>query len=223
MRRSRLLGSAAVIVVAVVGYDLFGPWRADFRRFDADETARLETAMWRAYYERRPAALFLDLARFLRTQFHLPPCRSFVVAYHASRAAFVFKDGKSRTEYERALPDLERYFAALERVGHLGSDPRRLASVELEWWIVHRERDRHPRADLDRAVAEAAAAVYHLPVEKTLAHGRLRGEAMVIRDEKAAGGGVTEADWRRIEGLLRESYRSLSEALAAGDKPPRER
>jgi hypothetical protein len=213
-KRARIVAGTAVVLIAVVAYDLFGPWRADFCRFDPEETARLETAMWRAYYERRPAALFLDLARFLRTEFHLPPGRSLLVAYYASRAAFVFKDGKSRSDYERALPDLERYFAELERVGRLGNDPRQLAPIELEWWIVHRERDHHPRGDLDRAVAEAAAAVYHVPVERTLEHGRLRAEAMVIRDEKAAAGAVSEADWGRIEALLRESYRSLAQAVS---------
>lgn len=44
-------------------------------------------------------------------------------------------------------------------------------------------------------------------------HGRLRAEAMTIRDTKAEQGGVTEADWTRIDELLHQSWRSLHEAV----------
>jgi hypothetical protein len=41
-------------------------------------------------------------------------------------------------------------------------------------------------------------------------HGRLRAEAMTIRDTKAEAGGVTEADWQQIDQLLHRSWRSLA-------------
>src|SRR5438876_3321213 len=41
----------------------------------------------------------------VHTQFHLPPMRAVACAYRAAHAAFVFKDGRSRADYERALPD----------------------------------------------------------------------------------------------------------------------
>ncbi len=34
-----------------------------------------------------------------------------------------------------------------------------------------------------------------------------------IRDTKAESGGVTEADWARIDELLHQSWRSLSQAV----------
>jgi len=46
-----------------------------------------------------------------------------------------------------------------------------------------------------------------------LEHGRLRAEAMTIRDTKAENGGVTEADWIHINELLKESWRSLAKAV----------
>ncbi len=84
-----------------------------------------------------------------------------------------------------------------------------MAELELEWWIVHRQRDQHQPGDLDRAVAEAAAEFYKVPTEKLMAYGRYRAEAMSIRDDKAKMGGVTEEDWTRIESLLHKAYRSL--------------
>jgi len=92
-------------------------------------------------------------------------------------------------------------------------DVNRAARLELEWWIIHRERAKHPEGDLDRALAELQAEIYHVPVEKLIEHARLRAEAMRIRDTKAGAGGVTEADWTRIGEVLRESWRSLSQVV----------
>jgi len=44
-------------------------------------------------------------------------------------------------------------------------------------------------------------------------HGRLRAEAMIIRDTKAETGGVSEQDWARIDDLLHSSWRSLAAAV----------
>jgi hypothetical protein len=44
-------------------------------------------------------------------------------------------------------------------------------------------------------------------------HGRLRAEAMTLRDNKAEAGGVTEADWAKIDELLHQSWRSLAMAV----------
>jgi hypothetical protein len=38
-------------------YDLYYPRTTQMREFDPDEVARLETAMWRSYYEKRQHAL----------------------------------------------------------------------------------------------------------------------------------------------------------------------
>ena len=53
--------------------------------------------------------LYRELTELLRTQYNLPCIRSNTVAYQASKAAFAFKDGHDRAEYERALPDLVNF------------------------------------------------------------------------------------------------------------------
>ena len=89
--------------------------------------------------------------------------------------------------------------------------------MELEWWIIHRERDKYTRADLDRSLAEQQAARYNIPVEKFAEHGRLRAEAMLIRDDKWAAGGVSESDWARINELLRQTWRGLWTEVQSSD------
>lgn len=202
---------AAVAAGLAGGYDWLRPREGDLRQFDPAAVAAIETRMWRSYYDRRPAALYFNLARMLREQYRLSVTRSLVAAWDAARAAFVFKDGGSRADYERALPGLERYYRAIlsPEAGHADA-----ARLELEWWIVHRERGRRGRDALERSLAGLQAELYRLPAERFAEHARLRAEAMLLRDGRAAAGGLSEADWRRIEELLRGSWRSLHRAVS---------
>jgi hypothetical protein len=212
-RRFLVAGLIAVLLLIWAGVDLYGPRKAHLRDFDPDEVARLDTAMWRSYYARQRIRLFNQLATLLRRQYDMPLLRSNRVAYHAAKAAFVFKDGKNRSDYEKALPDLVSFYTAVREVSDTPFDVNRAARLELEWWIVHREREHHPEGDLARALAELQAEIYQVPVDKLLEHGRLRAEAMTIRDNKAETGGVTEKDWSQIDELLHASWHSLSQAI----------
>jgi hypothetical protein len=196
-----------------IAYDLNRAHSTDLRHFDADEVARLETAMWRAYYSRERVKLYTELGELLRKQYGFRYWKSQEVAYHAARAAFVFKDGRGRADYERALPDLLDFYTAIRDASHSDFDVRRAAQLELEWWIVHRERARRQPGDLERALADLAAEIYHVPAERLAEHARYRAEAMRIRDDKSAAGGVTEEDWARIDALLHASWQSLLRAV----------
>jgi hypothetical protein len=216
MKPKRILWLILVFLAALLlwaGIDLFLPRREDIRRFDPAAIARLDTVMWRSYYERRSSDLFLQLAELMRLQFHFPVLRSNRAAAYAARAAFVFKDGKNRADYERALPYLECYFQEIHDISDRPFNVRQAARLELEWWIVHRERGRHEEGDLARAVAEAAAELYQAPVDKLMEYGRFRADAMKIRDTKAVHDNVTESDWHAIESDLQSSWQSLWKAI----------
>ncbi len=215
-RKKLLLKVAAGLIIVLATwaiYDLYAPRTAHLREFDADEVARLETAMWRSYYEKRRLSLFNQLSELLRTQYNMPLLRSNLVGYYAANAAFVFKKGKQRTDYEKALPDLVRFYDAVRKISDVPFDANRAAALELEWWIIHRERAKHSPEDLPRALAALQAELYGLPAERFMEHGRLRAEAMTIRDTRAESGGVTEADWARIDDLLQQSWGLLSAAV----------
>jgi len=216
-RKPRVLVRVVVLIVALVTggvlYDLFYPRTNQMRQFDPDEVARLETAMWRSYYEKQRVRLFNEMTELLRTQYHMTPVKSNLVAYYAANAAFVFKEGKQRSDYEKALPDLIKFYTYVHNMSDIDFDVPKVSKLELEWWIIHRERAQHAPGDLDKALAELQAEIYRVPVDKLMEHGRLRAEAMTIRDTKAAAGGVTEADWARIDELLRQSWRSVAQAV----------
>jgi hypothetical protein len=209
----RIFAAVLVLLIAGVLYDLFYPRTTHLREFDADEVARLETAMWRSYYEKQRVRLFNQMTELLRSQYHMTPVKSNVVAYHAAHAAFVFKDGKERADYEKALPDLIRFYNYLHYTSDIDFDVYKTAKLELEWWIIHRERAQHAPGDLARALAELQAEIYRVPVDRVMEHGRLRAEAMTIRDTKAEQGAVTEEDWTKINELLKQSWSSLAQAV----------
>ena len=215
-RQRRWIKYSAVLIIVLLAwaaYDFYAPRRTSMREFDADEVARLETAMWRSYYSRQRVKLFRELAELLRTQYRLPLLRSNAVAYRAAKAAFVFKDGHSRADYERALPDLVSFYQSIRAVSDTDFDVERAARLELEWWIVHRERRVHAPEDLPRALADLQAELFHVPAERLAEHARLRAEAMTIRDDKADEGVVNEEDWRRIDEVLHRSWRLLHAAV----------
>jgi hypothetical protein len=205
----------AILVAGIVwaAIDLYAPRTSKLKSFNPDEVARLETAMWRSYYQKQRLKLFTELTELLRSQYNLPLLRSNTVAYQASKAAFVFKEGRGRADYEKALPNLVNFYSEIHKVSDINFDVNRAAQLELEWWIVHRERKKHAAGDLDKALAVLPAEIYQMPVEEMMEHARFRAEAMTIRDNQAEAGGVSEEDWKKIEELLRASWSSLSKAV----------
>ncbi|MDQ3012217.1 MAG: hypothetical protein M3X11_16095 [Acidobacteriota bacterium] len=202
-----------VALVAWLGFDMYGPRHHSLRDFYPNEIARLETDMWRSYYAKERLKLFNQMAELLRTQYGMPLATSNAVAYQAAQAAFVFKDGRKREDYEKALPALVKFYQAIHDGADVDFDVQKAAKLELEWWIIHRQRSKYQPGDLDRALAELPAELYRVPAERLMEHARLRGEAMTIRDKKAEEGGVSEADWAKINELLRASWQSLWTAV----------
>jgi hypothetical protein len=194
--------------------ELARPRQADIRVFDPDEVARLETAMWRSYYDRRRLPLFGQLVALLQGQFHLQPLRAVTLAGLAARAAAVFQVGGSHADYRRALPYLERYYSAIRAVSEVPFDPKRAAWLELEWWIVHREVVLRPPGELENALAALAGELYQVPAERLWAHASRRAEAMTIRDHASYRQvGVLDDDWNRIEAVLWVAWKALADEV----------
>lgn len=212
--QQRIILSGLMLLFIWIMVDIYIPIRSDIRIFDPAVVARLDAAMWRSYYERKPLVLFNQLAQMMRTQFRAPFFRSYVMAYQAARAAFVFKDGENRREYEKALPHLIDFYADIERMSSESFDVEKAAKLELEWWIIHRQRNMHKPGDLEKALAETASAIYRQPAWQFKEHAKLRAGAMHIRDTKAVNGGLRPSDWDEINRLLLDSWQSFQKAVS---------
>jgi hypothetical protein len=209
----RVAMAGLLLLSAWVAVDLYRPVRSDIRNFDYREIARMDARMWKSYYAREHLELFAQLASLLRQQYNTPFLRSYLIAFRAARAAFVFKDGKNRAQYEKALPHLVGLYAAIDRMSSESFDPEKAARLELEWWIIHRQRERHQPADLEAALAYTAAEIYQQTPQRMRPHARYRAAAMQIRDTRAAQGGLQDSDWHQIEALLLQSWYELWKAV----------
>jgi hypothetical protein len=210
-----LLWGILIALLAWVITDLYVPRKNSLREFDPNEVARLETAMWRSYYQKKPVLLFWQLSTGLRQQFHAPFWRSFTLGFQATKAAFTFKQGgRLRTGSEKALPDLISYYESIQALSTEQFDVPNVAKLELEWWIVHRQRERYSYADLANALVQTSAALYNQPASSFITYGRLRADAMRLCDDvRQKPGGATEADWQHIEYELDQAWSSFHRAV----------
>ena len=213
MRAARAVGAgavAALVALVLAAYALW-PRAAHLRTFDPAAVARLETHMWRAYYEQRYAALLIDLYALSRDQYGFSPADSLAIAWYAARAAQTFQPTRSRAEARSALPLLERYFAVLRERGGETFDVYQAALAELEWWQLRRENA--TPAEYGAVIARTSAIVFGRENEDLRTAARLRAEMMPFRDTRRDGR-VQEDDWRHIERELVKSYEALRAGLS---------
>jgi hypothetical protein len=207
--------AAAILAASCLGYG-FWPRRADLRRFDPVAAGRLETAMWRHYYRGEYRGLFSALYRLNRAQYGFSPWDSFRLAYYAARASAAFQPSRSRSEAERALPFLHRYFGLLEQNTDEEFDATNAARLELEWWQLRRENA--AVVEWADVIARVEALIYGIEADRVSESALLRASMMRYRDEHQ-GASLTAADWTVIEEGLVRSYRLLSAVVAPATPP----
>jgi hypothetical protein len=198
----------AAFLLGLAAY-VFWPRDAHLRLFDPARVARLETRMWRSYYEQRYAALFADLYTLNREDYGFSPADSLAIAWYAAQAARTFQPTRSRAEAQSALPLLERYYAVLRRRGGETFDAREAALLELNWWQLRRENA--PPPAYGAVIVQTTSAVFHADNADVRRAGLLRAQMMSYRDERRDGS-MQESDWAHVESELVRSY----EALRAG-------
>ena len=184
------------------------------KEFDPDELAKLETRMWKAYYRRQPARLFVLLIQALRAQAQVSWPRALRASLLLTRAAAGF--ARSTGDYERFAPDIVRGYRTLGLPDHV--DVEAVARHELRWWVVRRELGLSAGTVAGEAITDLYAALYDLPRERVEEAGRLRGMAAEVRDRGATDdpdgpAGPGRSYWPEVARLLRDSYRSLRSAL----------
>jgi hypothetical protein len=86
---------------------------------------------------------------------------------------------------------MRRFYALVSKQPSLRLDPARAAALEVEWWRVHRERQRESRASeeqLTEALVDLYAYVYDTPRDPLAEAARQRVLAMRHSDDWVAAG-----------------------------------
>lgn len=210
MRRKSLLATALLAMALLTAFVCW-PRRADLRAFDPAGMARLETAMWCDYYEKRYPALFYHLYEMSRTQFGFSPFDSVRIALAAAKAAKAFQPTRSRGEATAAMPGLVVYFGLLRPAAPAVFDVETVARLELDWWQARREA-RSPN-EYGQTVAEVAALIYGRSRNDPSieASGIARAEAMAYRDARRDV--MADGDWAEIERQLLRACQLLKAAI----------
>jgi hypothetical protein len=187
--------------------------------FDPYRVAALETAGWRAYYQRRWVKLAQLLATLNHEQFHIPFPLSYVAAGHIARASVAW----APVDHDLAAVkmNLVRYYRLARRYSGLRLDPYRAAAAELDYWVVHRRLIDDPdKSDFVQALAALHAEVFSLPPEQMRESAEWRVAANNTVDRITSGRSPNvEADWLRIEEQLVHCYRSIFRAVNDREAP----
>ena len=210
MRIIRRVFGGATVLVAVVALLIWlqdAVSKPDMSGFDPQEMGRLESGMWRSYYDGRWLQLACQTMEGASGQYRFSWWDGSRSSLHASRAALFFR---KNTDDPMCLPELEQYYAIISKATGQKFDIRAAASLELQWW-KERRRGIAPQ-DYARTIAQATALVYGVPEDKVLPAARMRAQAMAYRDARRDGK-MTDADWQEIARQLMLAYASLKEAV----------
>ena len=172
--------------------------------------------MWRAYYRRPPQRLRLLrlLISACAEQYGLSLWQSLQGAYWLTRATFIFKFHRGQSDLDRARAYLERFFRMVRATTGARFDSKRVAELELNWWVVHRkDSGQADQSRLINALAEEYAALYGTGVESLRPASSHRTQAMVIRDAMEHGKPV--GGWSDVEAELLRSYTALKQVVAS--------
>jgi hypothetical protein len=208
--RRRQIAGAVLGVVALAAAYLCFPRHPDLTRFDPGAMARLETAMWRHYYEKRDLPLLGDLYHVARREYGFSPLDSVRLAVAAAGAARSFQPSTSRDEAEAALPSLIAYFRILSEAAPAQLEVEDAARTELAWWQARREAVTPEQ--YGPIIARVATRVYRVDSEDLRRSGMVRAQAMAYRDARDAH--MSEADWSSIAQQLELAYGLLKKPLS---------
>ena len=185
--------------------------KSDLRQFDYKKVARLDTAMWRAYYNHQFIKLFFLLLQVMRSQLRLNWYLTVKMAYYAGWAAADYRLRKGREDYKKTLSNLTKYEKILSEHSIQPFDYEKVARLELEWWDIHRYPKKYKKS-LEASLAETAAVMYGVKPASLAEYANPRAKAMMIPNHKGDKQKI-KPDWQKVESLLIKSWRSLHRSV----------
>lgn len=209
---SGILLRVLVAVVCIIGIAVAFAWfdhvssRPGIRGLDPGEMGKMESAMWRSYYEGKWVRLGWQTLDAAHRQHGFSWIDSLRMAAHAARAALYFR---KNSDDPRCLPELEAYYQIIRRAMRGTFDVSQAARLELEWW-KERRRSIAPQ-EYARTIAKLTAMVYGVSEESVLPACILRAEAMAYRDARRDGK-MADEDWAEISRRLETAYSKLKTA-----------
>jgi hypothetical protein len=184
--------------------------RPDLHAFDPQIMGRMESAMWRSYYEGRWVRLGWQAMQLAHGQYGFSWWDSARMSAHAAVAAMYFR---KNTDDPRCLAELVSYYRIAQHALPLQLDVQKLAGLELQWWKERRQNV--PPEDYAHTIAKLSGSLYGIGEKSALPAAGLRTTAMAYRDSRRDGK-MTDADWAEVSRQLQLAYAALKESLGPG-------
>jgi len=198
-----------------------GRRRSGPRSFDPVAVAGHECDAWVGYYRHEWRRVLVAAVGMVHAGFGMSWRRTLAGAWFVLRANKAWapvpdNDPASARELMR------RFYDLVQRDQNLGIDPAEAARLEVDWWRIHRERQRGPGGaaatpadELVAALARLYAYVYRVDEAAVMEAARQRAAAMDLSDEWVAAG-CDNADPRlaRERQHLVRSYSALLDAVS---------
>lgn len=184
--------------------------KKNLRQLDYQKVAKLDSDMWRAYYDHRFLKLFLLLVQLMHAQFQFGWFLALKAAYYSGFAATDYRINRGHEPYARVERHITKFYKAISDHATEPFDYRKAAKLELEWWNIHRYPKKYEKT-LEASLAECMATIYSGNQKDFIEYAHYRAEAMVLRDE-AGDVKKIEPDWQKIESLLLGSWKVMLQA-----------
>ncbi|MDZ4815977.1 MAG: hypothetical protein SGI71_06885 [Verrucomicrobiota bacterium] len=178
--------------------------------FDPGLVAKSETNQWKAYYEKQPLLLLVELASTLQNQFGLNEKDAGAVAQLFMHAAMGFRT--SSLDKKTIQVELMAGYNIIQKASGLNFDPAEVARAEFAWWIARRTPGQDSSEQIGRLISDLYKTIYGKSNPDIIHAAMKRAEAAHVRDSSASKG---QTDWVTVEKLLVESYTSLKKGTAA--------
>lgn len=185
-------------------------------RFDPDRVAYYEKAGWEAYYNRQWGRVLALMVGLNREQFRMPWWVAVAAALDTVRAAQAFAPVDH--DLTKATRHLVNYYAKARRYAGIAATAEELATLEMDYWVVHRQlavrrQQDHTVDDIEamiHSLMQLHAALFGTDAAAMRASAQARALAAVAVD-RITGKYSTDvaADWQEVERYLQEAYRAV--------------
>ena len=132
---------------------------APHRSFDPNRVGQLETVTWVSYYRHEWLRFLRAAVLVTRHAFGLSWPETLQAAWLVLRANQLWAP-QVDNDPDGARRAMERFYAMLKRKHDERYDPQVAATLEVDWWRIHREHQRDCAQLTERSLIDALAKLY---------------------------------------------------------------
>jgi hypothetical protein len=188
---------------------------------DPNIVAYYEKEGWRAYYNHKWLRAFWLLVKLNREGFRMSRFNAYSAALNTVRASIAFAPLEGN-DVPKAQKYMARFYEKARNALDIPTDAQRLAELEIDYWVVHRElaiRRKNKREDEDiEPMVNSLNALHAALFDSSLEAMRPSAEwrALAAKTVDRITGNYSDdidEDWRRVEDYLQKAYRAVKKEL----------